>query len=282
VRGSGIGTAYAHRMAMTPGWYPDPFSSAGYVRWWDGERWGASVLLPEGTPPPVPGEPVDLPPPGSAPHPQASKYAPPAGSSAGYPPPPAGGAPPQAPPFGAPYAGGYGAPAASAQAPYELASYGSRVAARIIDTLIVTVVLIPFYVWLLWPALQRFMDSLPEDGTLPDSALQQWITDVTGLSLLLTLISLVVTFLYEVPQNVRWGMTLGKRLLGIRIRLRDQDGDGLAWGTATIRWGVEGFGAALIGGLFTLIDYLWPLWDKPWRQTLHDKVARTTVVPRRR
>ena len=42
-------------MAMAPGWYQDPFSTTGYVRWWDGERWGASTALPEGTPPVPPG-----------------------------------------------------------------------------------------------------------------------------------------------------------------------------------------------------------------------------------
>lgn len=271
-------------MAMLPGWYPDPFSSTGYVRWWDGERWGASVLLPEGTPPTVPGQPVALPPPGSAPQPTTTppSYVPPAGTSADFPPPPQGWAPPPPPPYGPRYPGGYGAPLAGAVAPYELATYGSRVAARIIDSLIEGTLLLPAYILLLWPALERLLTSIPEDGTLPDTVLQQWITDVAGISLLLTLITAVVTFLYRVPQNVRWGVTLGKRALGIRIRLRDQDGVGLSWGTATIRWAVEAAGSAFVGGIFTLVDYLWPLWDKPWRQTLHDKVARTVVVPRRR
>ena len=40
-------------------------------------------------------------------------------------------------------------------------------------------------------------------------------------------------------------------------------------------------GAAIVGGLFSIVDYLWPFWDKPWRQTIHDKTARTTVVPMR-
>ena len=269
-------------MAMTPGWYPDPFSSAGYVRWWDGARWGASVLLPEGTPPPVPGQPVALPPPGSTPLAAPSvQAAPPAPvpPPGGYPPPPAGWAPPPAPPYGAPAPGRYGAPA---EAPYEIAQYGSRVVARIIDSVIEGIVLVPVSIWLLWPAITRFIDALPADGTLPPDVMQQWITDVTGASIWLTALTLVVTFVYEVPQNVRWGRTLGKRAVGIRVRPRDVDSVGLTWGTASIRWAVEAGGAALVGGIFTLIDYLWPLWDKPWRQTIHDKAAKTTVVPHRR
>ncbi|MGE0819617.1 MAG: RDD family protein [Candidatus Nanopelagicales bacterium] len=264
-------------MAMTPGWYPDPFSSAGYVRWWDGAKWGASVLLPEGTPPPAPGQPVALPPPGQAPAASAASAAPPAQvPPPGYP--SQGWAPPTAPPYSAPVAGRYGAPAGQA-APYEIASYGSRAAARIVDWIIEGVVIVPVSLWLLWPALTRFFEGIPADGTLPPDVLQQWVADVTGVSLLLTLVTLVVTFVYEVPQYVLYGRTVGKRLLGIRVRPRDIDSPTLTWGTSIIRWAVESGGAALVGGVFSIVDYLWPLWDKPWRQTIHDKAAKTTVVP---
>jgi uncharacterized RDD family membrane protein YckC len=267
-------------MAMTPGWYPDPFSSQGYVRWWDGERWGASVLLPEGTPPPVPGQPVALPPPGQAPAAQAapapSSAPPPAGSY----PPPQGWAPPPAPPYGAP-AGQYGAPRGQ-EAPYEIASYGARAGARIIDWVLEGLLLVPISLWLLWPALTRLLDAMPADGSLPPEVLQQWLTDVTAVSIALTAATLVVTFLYEVPQHALYGRTIGKRLLGIRVRPRDVDSPRLTWGTASVRWAVESGATAIIGGLWSIVDYLWPLWDKPYLQTIHDKAAKTTVVPRRR
>ncbi len=38
-------------------------------------------------------------------------------------------------------------------------------------------------------------------------------------------------------------------------------------------------GTVIAGGLFLLLDDLWPLWDKPWQQALHDKAAKTVVVP---
>ena len=44
--------------SMPAGWYPDPFSSGGYVRWWDGERWGQSTsVVPGQAPPPAPSAP---------------------------------------------------------------------------------------------------------------------------------------------------------------------------------------------------------------------------------
>jgi len=46
------------------------------------------------------------------------------------------------------------------------------------------------------------------------------------------------------------------------------------------RWAVFEVFSLIAGGLLLIIDCLWPLWDKPWRQALHDKVARTIVVPR--
>ena len=40
-------------------------------------------------------------------------------------------------------------------------------------------------------------------------------------------------------------------------------------------------GQLVIGFVFVLIDCLWPLWDKPWQQAIHDKAAKTVVVPKR-
>ena len=85
-------------------------------------------------------------------------------------------------------------------------------------------------------------------------------------------------FVYFVPQNVWYGRTIGKRALGIRIRMLAEDRNP-RWGEATIRYLVFGIGSAFAGGIFVLVDCLWPLWDKPWAQALHDKAAKTVVVP---
>ena len=246
---------------MDPGWYPDPFSSGGYVRWWDGERWGPSTVAP-----PV-ADPV------------APTTAPP-----GQPlPPPAPGTPvPPSTPRGSwPEWPSSAAGRTGKVAPFPIATWGQRAWAILIDWLIEGLIAIPFVLWIAGPAIQRFVDSVPADGsTIPDSAMTRLMQDSQGLTLQLSLVSVVITFLYQVPQNAIWGRTIGKRAIGLRIRPFAVDGP-IGWGTATIRWGIYTVGALLFRGLFPLIDYLWPLWDRPWRQTLHDKVARTLVVPYR-
>jgi len=240
-------------MAMEPGWYPDPFSSGGYVRWWDGERWGASTSV--GTTAPTsssPGAPVPLPPP------------PPA-----MPPPP-----------GYPGAS-YAANPVGLVAPIPLATWISRAMARLLDGFIEALIATPFVLWLVWPSVQRFVESIPTDGAQPTqesmTALQ---TDLLSVSTTITVISVVVSLLYQLPQNKAWGRTLGKRALGIRIRPLAADLP-LSWGQVIARWGVFEAFSIVLGGLPLLLDCLWPLWDKPWRQALHDKAARTIVVPTR-
>jgi uncharacterized RDD family membrane protein YckC len=259
-------------MTMARGWYSDPFSSA-YLRWWDGERWTAStVVAGQGPPPAPPGSP--------APPPAAPTVTPTAPTAA---PPPYG----QPPAYGqpSPYAqqppwGPYSAPPWPPQvATFPLASWGSRFAARLIDWLILAVVLLPVGIALLWSPFRDFINSLPTDGRGPS---QQVITDfyaqIFGRVMALTVLSLVLQFVYEVPQLVAYGRTPGKRLMGLRIRPLAEDRLP-SWREATIRWGVVALGSIVGGGLFTLLDDLFPLWDKPWQQTLHDKAAKTVVVP---
>jgi uncharacterized RDD family membrane protein YckC len=234
---------------MDPGWYPDPFSSGGYVRWWDGERWGPSTLAPTATDPSTP-----LPPPGG---------------------------PPQAPPSGQPL-WPTAAPSYDAKvAPFPVASWGQRAGAIVIDWIIEGLIATPFVLWIAGPAVQKFVDSVPQNSsTIPQASIDQLMKDSAGLSLQLTLISVLVTFFYEVPQNAIYNRTIGKRVIGLRIRPFAHDG-GIGWGTAILRWGAYTAGALVLRAIWPLIDYLWPLWDKPWHQTLHDKVARTLVVPAR-
>ena len=68
------------------------------------------------------------------------------------------------------------------------------------------------------------------------------------------------------------GQTLGKRLLGIRVY--DFNGRGpIGYGRALVRY----IGRILSGAVF-LLGYLWMLWDGQ-KQTWHDKIATTVVVP---
>ncbi len=242
-------------MAMEPGWYPDPFSSGGYVRWWDGERWGASTSV--GTTAPSagpPGAPVPLPPPPAAMPP------PPAFPASAYP------------------GTGYAAVPDPRLAGIPLAPWVSRAAARLIDSFLEGLLALPFMLWLVWPSVQRFVDSVPVDGSAPSQAAMTALqADLLGVSTSITVISVVVSALYQLPQNKRWGRTLGKRALGLRIRPLAAD-VALSWGQVIARWGVFEAFSIVLGGLPLLLDCLWPLWDKPWQQALHDKAAKTIVI----
>jgi uncharacterized RDD family membrane protein YckC len=247
-------------MSMQPGWYPDPFSSGGYVRWWDGQRWGQSTAVAEGAATTTdPGSPVPLPPPMTAPlQPAPGAYQP-----GGYQP------------------GASAAPLDTTGAPVALSNWGSRAAAKIIDWLIESVIAAPFVALLLRDSFMRFFDAiqaLPADATqVPPSIITQFTNDITDHVLTITVVTVVVGFLYTVPQDAIWNRTLGKRMLGIRIRPKDVDGR-LGWPRATVRWLVW-IGLSLpLGGVLLLVDILFPLWDKPWRQAIHDKAAGTVVA----
>jgi uncharacterized RDD family membrane protein YckC len=163
---------------------------------------------------------------------------------------------------------------------FALASWSRRLGAVIIDLLIISIVLLPVYISLLGPAFNDLLAAIPSDGSaqVPQPAITAFQDQVINHSLMLSLAFVVVSLVYVVPQNVAYGRTVGKRVLGIRIRmLADDRTPDLS--TALIRWALFTAGTVIAGGPFLLLDGLWPLWDKPWRQALHDKLAKTVVVP---
>jgi len=74
---------------------------------------------------------------------------------------------------------------------------------------------------------------------------------------------------YFVTLNTKGAATIGKRVLGIRVRL--EDGGDLGYGVATLR-----FLASPLSWMW-LLGVLWPLWDDK-KQSFHDKIALTVVV----
>jgi uncharacterized RDD family membrane protein YckC len=70
------------------------------------------------------------------------------------------------------------------------------------------------------------------------------------------------------------GQTPGKRALGIRVYdFGAGGGGGIGFGRGVIR-----YLGRLLSGIPCLLGYLWMLWDKE-KQTWHDKIASTVVVP---
>jgi uncharacterized RDD family membrane protein YckC len=143
-----------------------------------------------------------------------------------------------------------------------LASLGQRFAARLIDT----VILIAVYL-LMSAAVLGGDVSHPADAG-------------RGKQVLAGALPFVLYFLYEGAMTAARGQTLGKMALRIRAA-RLEDGavpGGSGWTRAAV-YALPGvLGVILIGPLFWLLNSLWCTWDRPYRQCLHDKAARTVVV----
>jgi uncharacterized RDD family membrane protein YckC len=84
----------------------------------------------------------------------------------------------------------------------------------------------------------------------------------------------VISFAYSGLMVGRWGQTLGKMALGIRV-LRAADQGRVTYPRAAAR--VASTWVLAVFTLPLLLAYLWPLWD-PRNQTLYDKMAGTIVV----
>jgi len=68
------------------------------------------------------------------------------------------------------------------------------------------------------------------------------------------------------------GQTLGKMALGIRVI------DFSSGGPIGYVRGIVRYLGRIVSGIVCLLGYLWMLWDKE-KQTWHDKIATTVVVP---
>lgn len=196
------------------------------------------------------GSPYDAPPPGSG-----------SGSPYGTPPPP--------PPYGGggdPYGGsGGGGAYGGGNDPLAgmppLAESGKRVLARIIDMILVGVV-----VWLLsWGFGTSEFDVDPDEVQY-------------GKSFGQSLLAAVLYIAYDSFMISRTGQTLGKKWLGLRVANLN-DGATPTLQTALVRaavlWLPFAFCCACI---WTAICGGWSFFDKPYKQGLHDKAAKTVVV----
>jgi uncharacterized RDD family membrane protein YckC len=195
----------------------------------------------------------------------------------GYPPP---GYPPYPPPGYPPY------PPQVATAPNgaPLADFGSRLLAWLIDRTIVGAIALaldaPAFAWWFsswFHALDEQQRAHPGQPIEPNSAdFMRHYAVVLGVAVAA---SVIVSFCYYV-YGVKNGQTIGKRAMKLRI-VRLTDGRPPARGELAKRWAVQDIAGGLIplaSGLFSWLDGLWQLWDKPYRQCLHDKWPATTVV----
>ena len=84
-----------------------------------------------------------------------------------------------------------------------------------------------------------------------------------------TLISLAYFTYFEGSGS---GQTVGKRVMSIRV-IDFSAGGPIGYPRAAIRWV-----GRILSFVVCLLGYLWMLWDKE-KQTWHDKIANTVVVP---
>ncbi|MCW2505547.1 MAG: hypothetical protein JWO79_3831, partial [Actinomycetia bacterium] len=235
---------------------------------WAPESWSAAAPPPHRQPPSGPA-PSGAPP-----------YGPPLSGPAPYGPPPYGQYPYPQPygqyPYPPPFA--YAAPGGRVLAePYQ------RLAARLLDWLVLAVpgVLfnLPWILVLLYAVPWGDTSNQNVDKLLP------WLGLVFVLALIAIAGSAIVSFLYEAVLMPRTGQTLGKRALRIRV-VGLPDGSPVTTAAARRRW-LASEGTVLltllpvvntIVGVYGFVNVLWLLWDKPYRQCLHDKFATTAVV----
>lgn len=216
-----------------------------------------------GQPPPPPGQP---PPPGYAPPP------PQPGPEA----PPAPGGPQAPPPYPPPAPGGWQQPPVFGGV--ELASWGSRAGAWLLDVLVLA------GVWIVALVPGGVVVGVTNGGA-------------AGVVLIIlgSLVGLVIGILYapffmqrDGPRN---GQTLGKQWVGIRVIRVGGEPMGWGWGllrefvlkvlalsvASSIAGGLTFFLLGIGGIAPYLADYLWPLWDDQNR-AVHDMIAETRVV----
>ncbi|MET8969374.1 RDD family protein [Streptomyces hydrogenans] len=222
---------------------------------------------------------TDQPPPGPPPdddpfskRPQDPPQGPPQGPPPGSPPPP--GPPPPGNPYGSPYpppppyggyGGGYGGTDPLSGMP-PLAESGRRILARLVDWLIIAVPLaiigIPFDIY----------DRATVDG---DDFQATW---TGGGQIVFQLLTIVAFITYDTVLTAKNGQTVGKRLMKLRVAMLN-DGSTPPMSQSLLRAVVLWLPALICCAcLWPLLLLILILVDKPYKQGLHDKAAKTVVV----
>ncbi|GAA1550106.1 hypothetical protein GCM10009827_083350 [Dactylosporangium maewongense] len=190
--------------------------------------------------------------------------------------------------------GAYGVPAQAYYGPppvpmaptgQPLAGFGARLGAYIIDAIVFSflsmIVMIPAIIgivaWAESQASQIETDPVtgqitnsPDPGTFIGPIILMYVGLFVGL--------FALSYVYYVELfPSRRGVTLGKRALGLTLIRLDNPSAPITRGVAAKRWLMQ-YVVAIFVPFFSWVDGLWQLWDKPYQQCLHDKVATTVVV----
>ncbi|MEU2726343.1 RDD family protein [Streptomyces griseoviridis] len=165
--------------------------------------------------------------------------------------------------------------AARRQSEARPASLGKRLAARLVDTVVLAAVTGAAAV----PLGTRAVDHVDEKidaARLSGETVTVWLLDGTTALYLGVVLAVLLLFgvVYEALPTARWGRTLGKRLFGLEVR--DIEGhEPPGFGAALRRWLVYSVPGLLVVGV---VGVVWCLFDRPWHQCWHDKAAHTFVA----
>ncbi|MFJ5833863.1 RDD family protein [Streptomyces sp. NPDC093089] len=218
----------------------------------------------EPTPPSAGEPPPGGPPPGGPPPGGPPPGGPPPGNPYGS---PYGNVPPP-PPYGSGYGGGYGGTDPLSGMP-PLADSGRRILARLVDWLIIAIPLavigIPFDVY--------------ERATRDGNDFGDTVNSFNGGSqLVFQLITIVAYVAYDTVMVAKNGQTLGKKLMKLRVAMLN-DGSTPPMSQSLLRAVVLWLPALICCAcLWPLLLLILILVDKPYKQGLHDKAAKTVVV----
>ncbi|MGW6141026.1 RDD family protein [Streptomyces sp. NPDC055140] len=165
--------------------------------------------------------------------------------------------------------------AAQAQASARPAGLGKRLAARLIDSVMLGAVTAVAAVPLGTKAIDH-IDGKIDAAKASGREATVWLLDgTTGAYLGIVLaVLLVAGVLYEALPTAKWGRTLGKKVCGLQVRDIEEH-EAPTFGAALRRWLVYSVTGLLAIGV---LGVLWCLFDRPWRQCWHDKAARTFVA----
>ena len=225
---------------------------------------------PQAPRPETPGPGPQAPSPGPQAPPPGPQAPPPAPQGPpGYAPPDPG--PETAPRYGGPVPpGGWQQPIArpeSGWAGRPLAGWGSRLAAYLIDFLIVLIPVVILAIVLIGEAGEA--DSVGG-----------WIVASVLYALLLGAVFLLYAPLLMMRGGERNGQTLGKQMVGIRVVRDSGEPFGFGWGAlreVLLKQLAVNIASSIIPFIPWFLNYFWPLWDDQNR-ALHDMAAQTHVV----
>ncbi|MGW0755654.1 RDD family protein [Streptomyces sp. NPDC002814] len=165
--------------------------------------------------------------------------------------------------------------AARRQASARPAGLGKRLAARLVDTLVLAAVTSVAAVPLGTKAMDHVNEKI-DAAKLSGETVTVWLLDGTTSVYLGIVLAVLLLFgvAYEALPTHKWGRTLGKKLLGLDVR--DIEGhEPPSFGAAVRRWLVYSVPGLLVIGV---VGVIWGLFDRPWRQCWHDKAAHTFVA----